>query len=551
MKLRFILAIVFLAFIPFFIKAQNVGIGTDIPLGKLHIKGTQDTAQLVIQAYITQSPTKPLIRFLAANGTSLLSLHTFNDNIYLGKNNGTGTTTGYKNIYLGTDAGAATTIGYLNYFIGDAAGKSITGGYENIGIGQKVMQQVTTGIDNVCLGSNILANGISSNTSYVTAVGSHALYAGSGNNNTALGYWSMGNNTTPATNNVAIGIYSLYGQPNSGSNNTAAGIYSMYKNTSGGSNAAIGAYSMYNNADGGFNSALGLQALYSNISGVQNVAVGYNSAYTNTGSYNTAIGSQAMSTNSSGTSNVAVGYSSMPGSATGSYNTAVGYNALRTPAAQYNTAVGFQAGATYNNGYNNVFVGANSDVNGTDYYNVIAIGQGTIVGGSSTARFGNSATVSIGGWTTWSNVSDGRFKTNVKENVPGISFISALRPVTYNLKAKALDEFQHQGTEKVLTEDAVAVLNKAFANKEKITYTGFIAQEVEAAAKITGFDFSGVDRPKSETDVYGLRYAEFVVPLVKAVQEQQNIIDAQRKKITELEAGMEALKKEMNTPLKN
>ncbi|HEV8538733.1 MAG TPA: hypothetical protein VGR15_07395, partial [Bacteroidota bacterium] len=39
------------------------------------------------------------------------------------------------------------------------------------------------------------------------------------------------------------------------------------------------------------------------------------------------------------------------------------------------------------------------------------------------------------------------------------------------------------------------------------------------AAKELGYDFSGVDAPKNEKDFYGLRYAEFVVPLVKAVQE--------------------------------
>ncbi len=30
---------------------------------------------------------------------------------------------------------------------------------------------------------------------------------------------------------------------------------------------------------------------------------------------------------------------------------------------------------------------------------------------------------------------------------------------------------------------------------------------------------SGVDAPKNKIDMYGLRYAEFVVPMVKAVQE--------------------------------
>ena len=55
--------------------------------------------------------------------------------------------------------------------------------------------------------------------------------------------------------------------------------------------------------------------------------------------------------------------------------------------------------------------------------------------------------------------------------------------------------------------------------KEQILYTGFIAQEVETAAKELNYDFSGVDRPQNENALYGLRYAEFVVPLVKAVQE--------------------------------
>jgi trimeric autotransporter adhesin len=43
------------------------------------------------------------------------------------------------------------------------------------------------------------------------------------------------------------------------------------------------------------------------------------------------------------------------------------------------------------------------------------------------------------------------------------------------------------------------------------------------------FNFSGVDAPKNENDVYSLRYSEFVVPLVKAVQEQQQQIDTLKK----------------------
>ena len=61
--------------------------------------------------------------------------------------------------------------------------------------------------------------------------------------------------------------------------------------------------------------------------------------------------------------------------------------------------------------------------------------------------------------------------------------------------------------------------NEYQPNYQKTLESGFMAQEVEQAAKELGYDFNGVDAPKNENDYYGLRYAQFVVPLVKAVQE--------------------------------
>ena len=54
---------------------------------------------------------------------------------------------------------------------------------------------------------------------------------------------------------------------------------------------------------------------------------------------------------------------------------------------------------------------------------------------------------------------------------------------------------------------------------EQKRMSGFIAQEVETAAKKCGYDFSGVHIPQAPEKLYSLTYAEFVVPLVKAVQE--------------------------------
>ena len=60
-------------------------------------------------------------------------------------------------------------------------------------------------------------------------------------------------------------------------------------------------------------------------------------------------------------------------------------------------------------------------------------------------------------------------------------------------------------------------------------------EDLKQQAKKLGFNFSGVDAPKNENDVYSLRYAEFVVPLVKAVQEQQQMITDMQKRIQLLE----------------
>ena len=51
----------------------------------------------------------------------------------------------------------------------------------------------------------------------------------------------------------------------------------------------------------------------------------------------------------------------------------------------------------------------------------------------------------------------------------------------------------------------------------------------------TGSKFTGVISPENEKDHYAIKHAEFVVPLVKAVQEQQELIDELMKRIEVLE----------------
>ncbi|MFK8012966.1 MAG: tail fiber domain-containing protein [Marinicellaceae bacterium] len=111
----------------------------------------------------------------------------------------------------------------------------------------------------------------------------------------------------------------------------------------------------------------------------------------------------------------------------------------------------------------------------------------------------------------WSNVSDARFKTNSKEDISGIEFIQKLHPVSYQLNMGAIANFHNTKTELRLAKSEVL--------KSAEIQTGFVAQEVEVAATSLGCDFHGIDKPKNNSSHYGLRYAEFVVPFVKAVQE--------------------------------
>ncbi len=193
--------------------------------------------------------------------------------------------------------------------------------------------------------------------------------------------------------------------------------------------------------------------------------------------------------------NVFLGYQAGFTNTTGYNNSATGYDALYSNTiGNYNSAFGYQA-----------------FFNGASYSNSTALGYSSNITASNQIRLGNNAVTSIGGFANWSNVSDARFKTNVNENVAGLDFINELRPVTYNLDMNAIASMLN-------TPDSLRLF-EAEVFKANVMQTGFIAQEVEAAAKKIGYNFSGVDAPNNSEDHYGLRYAEFTVPLVKAVQE--------------------------------
>jgi hypothetical protein len=80
-----------------------------------------------------------------------------------------------------------------------------------------------------------------------------------------------------------------------------------------------------------------------------------------------------------------------------------------------------------------------------------------------------------------------------------------------------------------------------------------IQKDVEKVAKNLNYDFSDIDATKISKDLYGLRYSEFVVPLVKAMQEpskmndvKDSIIQTQNNKIDKLEQRLAKIEALMN-----
>lgn len=93
--------------------------------------------------------------------------------------------------------------------------------------------------------------------------------------------------------------------------------------------------------------------------------------------------------------------------------------------------------------------------------------------------------------------------------------------------------------------------DKAIEEAGRNIHEGFVAQEVEEAAKKLGFEFYGVDKPKTIDGLYGLRYDNFVVPLVKAVQELSKQNEELRKQNVEQEKRIDKLESILNVSSNN
>ncbi|HZV69688.1 MAG TPA: hypothetical protein VFG10_09095 [Saprospiraceae bacterium] len=333
---------------------QNVGVGTILPAGKLHVKGSANNSQLVIDANSTQANTFPLIKLRNSLGSDLLWIHADDT----------------SNVFIGLHAGRANDLlngqGTFNTFIGSNTGFSNTSGPFNTAFGSRALYSNQFGGYNTASGTDALyAN---AGGDYNTAFGMNALYSNvrlSGG--TAIGYNAMknANNTTETDFNfsVAVGFEALRGSSNASANtgnaNTALGSRSLRNNTSGYSNTASGTDALFNNTTGGRNTAIGYSTLVDNREGLNN----------------TATGSQALYANTTGSNNTAIGAESLYSILTGNDNTTIGYKATVSGDEISNaTAIGSHS---YAGASNSVVIGSINGVNGATENSNVGIGTTT------------------------------------------------------------------------------------------------------------------------------------------------------------------------------
>lgn len=302
-----------------------------------------------------------------------------------------------------------------------------------------------------------------------------------------------------------------------GTNNLNVGFQAGMNTSIGFHNVHVGTFSGMANTIGSQNSFIGSETGVSNIDGMMNSFFGRRAGYLNTaGNENTFIGCYAGQNNSTGNHNSFFGVTTGNSNTTGEENTFLGAHAgYYNSTGNNNTFIGNFAGQFNSVGSNNVFIGFNAEGASSNLTNAIVIGAGAVVSASNSVVIGNSSITSIGGQVGWSTLSDKRLKENVIEEPLGLEFIKKLKPVRYNYSTKG---------------------------QEGRIYSGLLAQDVSKILDEMKIPFSGIVKPESENDFYSIRYAEFTIPLIKAVQEQQEQIDLLKQKNEQLAKELEQLK---------
>jgi hypothetical protein len=253
------------------------------------------------------------------------------------------------------------------------------------------------------------------------------------------------------------------------------------------------------------------------------------------------VGQSSGAAVTTGVHNTFVG--ALAGDATddGGYNVAVGSAALSANCGDGNTAIGHAAGTSITGGLNTI-VGLNAAYSKTSGNNVSCFGNdagrvgspgGQITTESNRLSVCDENITRADIQVDWTVASDARDKTDFTALDLGLDFVKDLQPVTYrwDKRSKYGDKYAEDYDLNAQTPDGT--------HKEDWLDIGFKAQEVEALEIAAGYNkYNKTNLVSSHTDdgkQMGLQYSKFVPILVKAIQEQQALIESLTARITTLE----------------
>ena len=184
----------------------------------------------------------------------------------------------------------------------------------------------------------------------------------------------------------------------------------------------------------------------------------------------------------------------------------------------YGTATGVATSQTITNSGGSLTL--NAGVNAV-YFSIAGTTKAYVNATSVGPNTDNNISLGLSGnkWTTvyavtgTINTSDSREKTNIQTTSLGLDFINKLNPVSYKW---------------IIGNNDVDDSGNIISRQGQRTFHGFIAQEVKQTLDdmniddFAGWTLSDVNDPNSSQ---GLRYTEFVAPLVKSIQELSTTID--------------------------
>ena len=281
---------------------------------------------------------------------------------------------------------------------------------------------------------------------------------------------------------------------------------------------------------------------------IGNSALGFNTM-SNFSQSNVAIGDSALETLQDGNDNVAIGRGALDDLVDGSSIVAIGANALGnivdvpSPLSiDSQVAIGLDALSNLTSGSLNVALGASAlqfaqdGTGASSLTRSTGIGYDSRVSGSDQLQLGRSGTT-VYGASTYNVRSDRRDKTDIQGTDLGLNFITKLKPVKYRWNMRD-DYFAEDENGKLLTDEKgnLVPIERDGSKKRKRLHEGFIAQDVKEVLDELGTDFAGYQDHKINggCDVLTLGYEQFIGPIVKAMQEQQQIIEGLQKEIKAL-----------------